>query len=1012
MTDQPPGNGPHEVHPRRSATIDLRLPHELGRRFEAIVFDWDGTAIPDRNADATEVRRLVQELCAQGMDIAVVTGTHVENVDHQLQARPNGPGSLYLLVNRGSEVFEVGTSGPVLVYRRVASNDEERALDEAAARTLALLARRGVRAEIVSARLNRRKIDLIPEPEWADPPKAQIAELLDAVEARLRAAAIPSLSEVVDLAWREAVSAGLPSPRVTSDAKHVEIGLTDKEDSARWIFDAMWLRGIDPAQVMIVGDEFGELGGVPGSDSLLIVKPAMSVSVGVEPTGVPAGVLHLGGGPPTFATLLQDQLTRRLHGQTPRVDSDPAWSLAVHGFDARLERVHEALLTVSDARIGTSGHPPIPHRASRARVLASLFDGDGPESELLSCPIWNTVWRGGTRTRGLRRALNLHTGMLHTELVAGPITARAVVLSSLARPGIVMVRTEATDKLLDEKTPLKEPPKRSISSLGSRKGRAWMAIEAPPGGIAAAVTNEMPRHHNDLLTFDRLGAYRLATDSKPDIAEATRTVQEISEEGFEKLLVEHRALWGRRWEAADVRVDGDPDLQLAVRFALFHLMSSVADEGEAAVGARGLSGEAYRGHVFWDSDVFVLPFLAATHPAAARAMLEYRIRRLSAAKDAAARRGWKGARFPWESARDGYDVTPRWMRDWSGATVPIRTGELEEHIVADVAWAADHYLAWTGDEEFAEGPASELFIETARYWASRIRLDNHGRGHIEGVIGPDEYHEEVNDNAFTNVMARWNLRRAARVAGGHGEVEGDEIERWLDLADRLIDGYSPSTKLYEQFDGFFDLEPLLIKDEAVRRPVAADMLLGRERVQAAQVIKQADVLMLHHLIPEEVVPGSLEPNIEYYEPRTAHGSSLSPGIHASLLARSGRLKDAVEALQLTSRIDLDDLTGTSAGGMHLAAMGSLWQAIAFGFMGLRPAPDVLDVDPRVPPQWRSLDLTVSFRGSRVRLHAEPDRLSVAAEPPIRVRVAGAQPFSVGPEGREVPLTGSGKVVQT
>lgn len=649
MADQPTGNRRHEAHPRRSATIDLRLPPELKRRFEAIVFDWDGTAIPDRNADATPVRELVEQLCGHGMDVAVVTGTHVDNVDGQLQARPKGPGSLYLLVNRGSEVFEVGVSGPVLVYRRAASDEEERALDEAAARTLALLARRGVRAEIVSARLNRRKIDLIPEPEWVDPPKAQISELLDAVEARLRAASISNLSEVVDLASREAISAGLPSPRVTSDAKHVEIGLTDKADSARWIFDAMWLRGIGPAQLMIVGDEFGELGGVPGSDSLLIAEPAMSVSVGVEPTGVPAGVLHLAGGPPTFASLLQDQLTRRLHGQAPRMDPDSAWSIAVDGFDARLERVHEALLSVADARIGTSGHPPIPHRASRARVLASLFDGAGPESRLLSCPIWNTVWRGGTRTRGLRRALNLRTGMLHTELVAGPITARAVVLSSLARPGIVMVRTEATDKLLDENTPLREPLKRSISGLGSQDGRAWMVVEAPPGGIAAAVTSDMPRQQDDLVTLDRLGAYRLATDSKPDIAEATRTAQEINEEGFEKLLVEHRALWARRWEAADVRIEGDLDLQVAIRFALFHLMSSVADEGEAAVGARGLSGEAYRGHVFWDSDAFVLPFLAATHPAAARAMLEYRIRRLPAAKEAAARLGWKGARFPWES---------------------------------------------------------------------------------------------------------------------------------------------------------------------------------------------------------------------------------------------------------------------------------------------------------------------------------------------------------------------------
>jgi hydroxymethylpyrimidine pyrophosphatase-like HAD family hydrolase len=1005
MTGSPTGNGHTNSPARRSATTDPGIPDEIARRFEAIVFDWDGTAVPDRNADASRVRHLVEELCANGVDIAVVTGTHVENVDAQLQARPHGPGHLSLLVNRGSEVFDVGTSGPTLVYRRVATEDEERALDKAAARTLELLEQRGMQAAIVSTRLNRRKIDLIPEPEWVDPAKAQIAELLAAVRTRLHTAGISDLSEVVALALHEGESAGLRSARVTSDAKHVEIGLTDKTDSARWIFDVLWRRGISPEQTMIVGDEFGELGGVPGSDSLLLVPQglrATAVSVGVEPTRVPARVLHVGGGPQAFLSLLRDQLTRRQNGEIPSVDPDPAWAIGVSGFDARMERVHEALLTVADARIGTSGHPPIPHRASRARVLASLYDGVGPESQLLSCPVWNTVWRSGTRTNGLQRMLDLHTGTLHVRLATGSTTASAVVLSSLARPGTVLVRTETTGSVLDETTLLREPLDRSITDHDSNDGRAWMVVDAPPGGVAAAIKSGRLRHHGKLKNVDRVGSYRLEANSKPVIADASRVVQEVSKEGFEKLLIEHRVAWARRWQGADVRVEGDPKLQLAIRFALFHLMSSVADEGEAAVGARGLSGQAYRGHVFWDSDVFVLPFLAATHPAAARAMLEYRIRRLPAAKETAARLGRRGARFPWESARDGYDVTPHSMRDWAGSIVPVRTGELEEHIVADVAWAADHYIAWTGDQTFAAGPGCDLLVETARYWASRIRLDEDGRGHIEGVIGPDEYHEEVDDNAFTNVMARWNLRRAAGLAIGRDDV-GDEIERWLELADRLVDGYQFSTNLYEQFAGFFDLEPLLIKDEAPRRPIAADMLLGRERVRATQIVKQSDVLMLHHLLPGEVAPGSLEPNLDYYEPRTAHGSSLSPGIHASLLARAGRLEEAVEALQLTSRIDLEDLTGTSAGGLHLAAMGSLWQAIAFGFFGLEPSDGVLDIDPHIPSMWRSLDLTVSFRGNRVSLRAERDRLLAFAESPTPIRIAKAEPIWLGPEGLEVPL---------
>ena len=344
-------------------------------------------------------------------------------------------------------------------------------------------------------------------------------------------------------------------------------------------------------------------------------------------------------------------------------------------------------------------------------------------------------------------------------------------------------------------------------------------------------------------------------------------------------------------------IEGDPELQRAVRFALFHLISSVGDRGEAAVGARGLSGAAYSGHVFWDSDVFVLPFLAATHPAAARAMLEYRIRRLPAARAAARARGRAGARFAWESAADGRDVTPASARLATGDLVRIRTGELEEHIVGDVAWAAAHYLAWTGDDAFAAGAGRELLLETARYWASRVRVNQDGRIHIFGVIGPDEYHEPVDDNAYTNGLARWNLRQAAALDG----LDEKERANWLAIAEGLVDGFDRVSGIYEQFSGFFDLEPLIIEEIAPRRPIAADLLLGAERTADAQVLKQPDVLMLHHLLPDEVAPDSLVPNLDFYEPRTAHGSSLSPAITASLLARCGPLPEAaLDALRIAA----------------------------------------------------------------------------------------------------------------
>jgi trehalose/maltose hydrolase-like predicted phosphorylase len=926
------------VSSRRTSGRRTQIPVQLDRRFEAVVFDWDGTAVPDRRADAAVLRGLVEELCARGMTLAVVTGTHVDNVDDQLRARPAGPGALYLCVNRGSEVYRAVEDGVRLLHRRDATPAENSALDAAAAATVAELAHRGLGTEVVSERLNRRKIDLIPLPEWTEPPKARIGELLAVVEERLRDAGLRGLGDAVGVALASARAAELDA-KVTSDGKYLEIGLTDKSDAAQWVWAALARVGIDPRLTLVVGDEFGPLGGLPGSDSFLLVPEAAAataVSVGAEPTGAPTDVVALGGGPAAFRRLLADQLARRRRGDVPEPSGDPRWTLAVEGFDPSLERVHESLLALADGRLGTRGVSLVGDGATRPGiVLAGVYDGAGAETSLARCADWARVADSHEILPDVRR-LDLHSCLLHE---AGAVTS--LRFSSLARPGTVALRAAAGPGLLP----------------AAVQGRA----EA-----GAAVWRDRRRGR----ILERLGAY----DARIPAARAALAAAE--EAGFERLLNEHRAAWARRWEEADVTIVGDPELQFAVRFALFHLMASVGDRGEAAVGARGLSGPAYGGHVFWDSDVFVLPFLAATHPAAARAMLEYRIRRLPQARAAAARSGRSGARFPWESAGEGADVTPTAARTPDGRVVRIRTGELEEHIAADVAWAASCYGEWTGDAAFLTGPGGELVVETARYWASRIRYDGDGRAHLYGVIGPDEYHEPVDDNAFTNVMARWNLRRAAEVDG----VDPDERRGWLAAADALVDGYDPVTRIYEQFAGFYELEPLLISEAVPRRPVAADLLLGADRVAAAQVVKQADVLMLHQLVPGEVAPGSLVPNLDFYEPRTAHGSSLSPAVHAGLQARADRFSAALESLRLAARIDLDDLTGTTAGGLHLATMGGLWQALAFGFAGVRPSPDRVLVDPRLPPEWEALELGLRFHGDPFRLRIEPGRVAVTSGP--------------------------------
>jgi trehalose/maltose hydrolase-like predicted phosphorylase len=703
---------------------------------------------------------------------------------------------------------------------------------------------------------------------------------------------------------------------------------------------------------------------------------------------VPSGVLALGGGPARFERMLDRQIALRRSGALPTMPCDPRWTLIVDGVHPERERAHESLLTLADGCMGTRGSVLARRPESApAVVLAGAYRGEGEESELQPAPLWNRLSLRANGPDRWRRRLDLHAGLLAQEVSP---EASALQFSSLAEPGLAVLCALGPHAALERSPALVVPGDAGADvELDGAPGVLRIALADGDLEVAAAQTVQQ---HGDTAALDRVAAYTLS--AADDAAEPARQrVRRAHGAGRECLLIDHRRAWAQRWEEADVRIDGDPDLQLAVRLALFHMIGSTADGGETAVGARGLTGRGYRGHVFWDGDVFVLPFLAATHPSAARSMLEYRLRRLPAALEAALADGRAGARFPWESAATGFDVTPRAARNRAGEEVAIHTGPREEHIVADVAWAAACYIDWTADQAFRDGPGKRLLVETARYWSSRAERDAEGRAHISGVIGPDEYHELVDDNAYTNVMARWNLHRAL------AETTDDDVDRrerdaWRDTAAALVDGYRAEDGLYEQFAGFFDLEPLVIADVAPRRPIAADLLLSPERVQRAQVVKQADVLMLHHLVPDEVASGSLAVNLDFYEPRTAHGSSLSPGIHAGLFARAGRMQEALAALSLTARIDLDDISESTAGGVHLAAMGSLWQAIVRGFGGVRPRLDWLELDPRLPAGWDLLEFRLRFRGAKIRIRVTAAAVEVASDRPTRVGVCGHEPVGM------------------
>jgi trehalose/maltose hydrolase-like predicted phosphorylase len=449
--------------------------------------------------------------------------------------------------------------------------------------------------------------------------------------------------------------------------------------------------------------------------------------------------------------------------------------------------------------------------------------------------------------------------------------------------------------------------------------------------------------------------------------------------GWRAVLSAHEAAWAARWSDSDIAVAGDIAAAQALRFALYHLNSAANPNDErVSIGARALTGDGYLGHVFWDTEVYLLPFYTLTWPAAARALLLYRFHTLRGARAKAAAGGWRGAMYAWESADTGEETTPDRVMTQDGKLVDVLSGKLEQHITADVAYAVWQYWQATGDDAFLCEAGAEILLDTARFWASRATLEADGRSHIRNVIGPDEYHEHIDDNAFTNVMARWNIRRGIEVANwlrthaekrweelaAHLTLDETELAAWNTTAETLITGFDPATGLFEQFAGYFGLEDIDLTAYA-DRTMPMDVVLGRERVQRSQVVKQADVVALLALQAEQFPQAIRRANFDYYAPRCGHGSSLSRASHAIAAARLGDPALALRYFHDSTALDLSDATAGAAGGVHIAALGGLWQAAVFGFAGLSFGPDTLSFDPLLPDTWQQLRFAVQWRGRKI-----------------------------------------------
>ncbi|MCW2747360.1 MAG: kojibiose phosphorylase, partial [Nocardioidaceae bacterium] len=480
--------------------------------------------------------------------------------------------------------------------------------------------------------------------------------------------------------------------------------------------------------------------------------------------------------------------------------------------------------------------------------------------------------------------------------------------------------------------------------------------------------------------------------SRELIDRCNRTLDRAAYEGIEQQFVIQRAWLDAFWARSDVEVGGDPSIQQALRWNLFQIAQASARAEGSGIPAKGVTGSGYGGHYFWDTEVYVLPFLTYTTPHAARSALRFRYNLLPAARRRAVQLTQKGALFPWRTING------------EEASAYYAAGTAQYHIDADVAYALTKYVCATGDQDFIEREGIDILVETARLWADLgfWRSDEGGTFHIHGVTGPDEYTTVVNDNLFTNVMARFNLRQAALAVR---EIQRDnpdaytalvrkcnllpdEVHEWERAAQSMAIPFDSHLGIHPQDLHFLEREVWdLEATPADKRP----LLLNYHPlvIYRFQVLKQADVVLALFLQGDHFTAEEKRANFEYYDPITTGDSTLSAVVQSIIAAEVGYHELALRYFNSALFVDLDDSHANSSDGVHVASTGGVWSALVSGFGGFRDYGGKISIDPRLPEEWDSLSYRLTVKGSRVCVTVRAESVELVIEDgesvPVSVR---------------------------
>ncbi len=773
----------------------------------------------------------------------------------------------------------------------------------------------------------------------------------------------------------------------------------------------------------------------------LNLSPAQCVVVEDAASGIAAGraggmttvglgpVARVGAADRVFASLKGVTLADILHAATMQV--------AEENFSANSQWHWETVFTIGNGYLGTRGSLEEHFPDDKPMTLIHGLWDDMPisYSELANAFDWTCVdlWIDGQivcmdkgTVSDYARTLDLRDGVLYRRFQwkakgGSPVEITLSRFASLADVNALALRVTVTalDKAVsvrlrarlnghveNEGTPAhwrgleQAVDGDSVTLSGFTRKTDKQLVEAMRlqvdvgGQTSAARYNDAPANPgwecettvqpNQTLQADKLVSWYIDRDAKDPLAAAKKKVAQMAVAGYDKLHAANRRAWANFWRESEVTIEGDDEAQLSVRHALFQMRIAAPDRDiNASIGARSLSGFGYRGHVFWDTESYTLPFFTFAQPKLARNLLMYRYHTLAGARRKAKGNGYAGAQYSWESAETGDEVTPTWVPSFDGKNlVRIWCGDIELHISVDVSYGIHQYWRVTGDDEFMITYGAPIFLETALFWASRAEPDkpSQGKYSISDVIGPDEYHDHVNNNAYTNRMVRWHLETAQQVLGWikkqdparHTELvkqydlNAKRLKKWQEIAENLVFHYDEQTGLIEQCDNFFKLKEVdWPKYEG--RNKSMQFLLGIEGANEHQVLKQPDVIFLLCLLADHFPHKTLQTNWDYYSPRTDHqyGSSLGPAMHAWMACEMSKPDEGYEHFMRAARADLGDVRGNAHEGIHVASAGGLWQALAFGFAGLRIHDDgSFTTKARLPSHWQRLKFVFTLRGKR------------------------------------------------